>query len=176
MIIDDFLSQSYADEIENILNSPNQEWYFNRNISQDDKTKNLNYGFSYWICHPEAGLTSSRISFFLQPFLLQIQDVIQANKLVRCRLDMTVCSGQKVLHEPHVDMPGFSNTTVIYYVSDADGDTVLYNEKQSSNEYTVKTTVTPKKNRLFVFDGNLYHTGHSPMTHQNRVLINSNFI
>ena len=47
MIIDDFLSQSYADEIENILNSPNQEWYFNRNISQDDKTKNLNYGFSY---------------------------------------------------------------------------------------------------------------------------------
>ena len=59
---------------------------------------------------------------------------------------------------------------------DADGDTILYNEEQSSDEYTVKTTVTPKKNRLFVFDGNLYHTGHSPMTYQNRVLINSNFI
>ena len=50
-------------------------------------------------------------------------------KLIRCSLGYDGRKfWKKVLHEPHVDMPGFSNTTAIYYVSDADGDTVLYNE------------------------------------------------
>ena len=52
----------------------------------------------------------------------------------------------------------------------------MYNEFEESDEYTVMDTVTPKKNRLLIFEGRRFHTGHSPMLHQNRVLINSNFI
>jgi len=177
-IIDNFLSPSYADEIENILTSTHQEWYFNKNITDEDKNGNLlSYGFSYWVIRPvNNSPTQSSTSVFLQPFLLLVKDAIQANSVIRCRLDMTVCSGEPVLHYPHVDCLGQPNITAIYYVNDADGDTVVYNEKQPSDEYTVLRTVTPKKNRLFFFDGDHYHTGHSPMTCQNRVLINSNFI
>ena len=94
---------------------------------------------------------------------------------------MTMASGKKVIHDPHIDIPfelasGINNyITTIYYTSDSDGDTVLYNEFEESDEYTVMDTVTPKKNRLLIFEGRRFHTGHSPMLHQNRVLINSNF-
>ena len=89
---------------------------------------------------------------------------------------MTVATGTKVLHPPHVDIEGQKNITTIYYVSDSDGETVVYNERERCKEYTVMETVTPKKNRLIIFDGEQYHTGHSPMKHKNRILINSNFI
>ena len=166
-IIDDFLSPSYADQIESILDSPNQEWFFNKNISQNKTASNLHYGFSYWIYKSDTGLTQSRVATFLQPMLYQIQYELEKDTLLRCRLDMTVCSGVEVTHDRHVDIPGVSNTTTIYYVSDSDGDTVVYDETEHR--------VEPKKNRLLVFDGSLYHTGHSPLTHQNRILINSNF-
>jgi len=175
-IIDDFLSPSYADEIESILDSPNQEWYFNKNISKTEESKTVNYGFSYWILRPDGNFTASKISFLLQPFLCQVKDTIQKQTVCRCRLDMTVSSGTEVLHDPHVDMPGINNTTVIYYANKTDGDTVVYNETQPSDEYTIQYLIPPKKNRLVIFDGNQYHTGHSPLTYQNRILINSNFI
>ena len=89
---------------------------------------------------------------------------------------MTVATSEQVIHDPHVDINEIPNITTIYYVSDSDGDTVIYNETQKSDNYTVMDTITPKKNRLLIFDGSHYHTGHSPMKHQNRVLINSNFL
>ena len=85
--------------------------------------------------------------------------------------------GVKYIDIPFEYANGFNEyTTTIYYTSDSDGDTVLYNETEESDQYTVMETVTPKKNRLLIFDGKRFHTGHSPMLHQNRVLINSNFI
>jgi hypothetical protein len=59
-------------------------------------------------------------------------------------------------YEPHVDLP-FSHTVVLYYVNDADGDTVLFDD----NENIIKT-VSPKKGRILLFDGNIKHSGGIP--------------
>ena len=175
-IIDDFLTPRYADLIEEQLNSTEQEWFFNKNISSLGTSKNLNYGFSFHLYRGDTGFSTTNLTIFLRPLLLQIQDTVNADTLLRSRIDMTVATGVEVKHDPHVDIPNVPNTTTIYYVSDSDGDTLVYNETRESAEYTVKDIVTPKKNRLLIFDGSHYHTGHSPMNNQNRVLINSNFI
>jgi hypothetical protein len=59
-------------------------------------------------------------------------------------------------YEPHTDLP-FPHTVVLYYVNDADGDTVLFN-----NDGDIIKTVSPKKGRVLVFDGSIKHSGGIP--------------
>jgi hypothetical protein len=55
-----------------------------------------------------------------------------------------------------VDLP-FDHLVVLYYVNDADGDTVFFNEK---NE--IIKSVSPKRGRVVAFDGSIYHGGGVP--------------
>ena len=68
----------------------------------------------------------------------------------------------------------------IFYVNETDGDTIFYNVKQTdvANYKDLKEydRVSPKANRLVIFDGDLLHTGCSPTKYKNRILINSNYI
>ena len=51
----------------------------------------------------------------------------------------------------------------LYYVCNSDGDTIIYNERERSSNYTIKEKVTPKKGRIVLFDGRLYHTAEQPI-------------
>lgn len=77
---------------------------------------------------------------------------------------------------PHVDLPTESEyTTGVYYVTDADGDTVLFNEKIShTGKLTIKARVQPKKGRIVLFDGNTLHAACPPLSNRPRILVNIN--
>jgi ectoine hydroxylase-related dioxygenase (phytanoyl-CoA dioxygenase family) len=60
---------------------------------------------------------------------------------------------------------------MLYYVCDSDGDTIIYNEKDISDQYTIKEKVTPKQGRVVLFDGSLYHTAEQPLNN-NRCIVN----
>ena len=40
---------------------------------------------------------------------------------------------------------------------------------------TIDKVVTPKRNRLIIFDGDIIHTGQAPITQNFRHLLNLNF-
>jgi hypothetical protein len=87
----------------------------------------------------------------------------------------------KYLHNPHIDYP-YDNITTIFYLNDSDGDTVLFDEygKDVNTIYSQSTLkevhrVTPKANRLLIYEGNRLHTGNSPTKNKRHVLLNSNF-
>ncbi len=73
--------------------------------------------------------------------------------------------------------------SILYYVIDSDGDTVIYenmyhpNDKKvpEPNELKVKKEVTPKQGRVVIFDGYHWHTGTQPEKHM-RCVINSNVL
>ena len=73
---------------------------------------------------------------------------------------------------PHIDTDD-KHFVMLYYVCDSDGDTIIYNEKVESKEYTVKKSVTPKQGRVVLFDGGLYHTAEQP-TKDTRCVVNYN--
>ena len=52
---------------------------------------------------------------------------------------------------------------MLYYVCDSDGDTIIFNEKEKSEKYTVQKRVTPKQGRVVLFDGDFYHTAEQPI-------------
>ena len=89
-----------------------------------------------------------------------IEDVIRAGMFVRNQNE------QK--HQKHIDDPG-KHTVMLYYVTDSDGPTQIYNGKE-------KLDVEPKKGRAVIFPGEYYHNSSSPKNHKNRIVVNYNFI
>jgi hypothetical protein len=77
--------------------------------------------------------------------------------IVLARLYLILPHSSNLEHyAPHVDFP-FPHTVVLYYLNDADGDTVFFDKQGNIIE-----RVSPKKGRVLVFDGRLYHGGGIP--------------
>ena len=70
---------------------------------------------------------------------------------------------------PHVDRKD-KHIVLLYYVNDTDGDTILFD-----NDLNIIKRVSPKKNRVLIFNGNILHAGCSPIQSKKRVGINFNF-
>lgn len=78
-------------------------------------------------------------------------------------------------HQPHL--------VVLYYVIDADGDTIICDLKNTgyqnkdlhAHDYPVLAKVTPKQGRAVLFDGSYYHTAEQPKNGM-RCIINLNVI
>jgi|TARA_B110000977_G_scaffold75923_2_gene102469 hypothetical protein len=88
---------------------------------------------------------------------------------------------------PHIDYPNNSDyTTLIYYVNDADGDTILF-DKMFNPQTDVYNPVlnekitevyrhTPKKGEALIFNGHRYHSGNFPIKHSSRIVLNFDFL
>ncbi len=191
-IVDNFLSETYFNSLQSyISSSTTQPWYYNDNISINKKTNDLGgFGFSYTILKCKGEYLESYYDKYIESgsytlrtlkrFLFEMRAVTGCDKILRSRMDMTVYSGKSKILEPHTDYK-YPHTACIFYVNDSDGNTVIYdqvyNDKDGCNqELTIKEEIEPKANRLVVFDGMHIHTGHTPSKHNNRVLINSNFV
>ena len=139
------------------------------------------YGFSHILWHKKKG-GISQFSSFIQPLLCQILDVTDCDFLIRARADMVTWSKEEFIHHAHTDFD-IPNIASVFYVNESDGDTIFYNIKlddipkdKDLKELKEYDRVSPKANRLVIFDGDLLHTGCSPTKHKTRILINSNYI
>lgn len=81
---------------------------------------------------------------------------------------------------PHVDA-AIDHYVFLYYVNDSDGDTFLFEETSDRHrmeeawkfkDFKIKERVSPKKNRLLIFDGKYYHTSSHPINNDIRCVIN----
>ena len=181
-IYDNFLTKSYHKEIKDILTSADFPWFYIPNISDGTDTRELKneYGF-YHLLINDKGQGNSNYTSFFRPMLHQIMDITNTNKILKARCDMTTNKGIEKVHDTHVDfVDQTSYKSVIFYVNETDGDTTLFNERYTSDfkdrTQTIMKKVQPKENRLLVFEGDLLHTGSSPINYSNRILINCNFI
>ena len=75
---------------------------------------------------------------------------------------------------PHIDIVD-DHFVILYYVCDSDGDTIIYNEKVKSDNYTIQKRITPKQGRVVLFDGSYYHTAEQP-TDNIRCVVNYDLI
>jgi hypothetical protein len=190
-IIDNFLPDSFYADIRNLLFSEKFPWFYVANLSygaeagflerwykNDPKIKDT-FGFSH-VARDQLDVDSPYFEF-LKPMAYFLEDKLKEkiNNVHRIRAVMT-CKDQtfgNYYNVPHVDIP-VPHKTMVYYVNDSDGDTVIFKERWLGKaDYSIKnieTRITPKANRAVIFDGLRYHTGSVP-TKNNRVLINMNF-
>tara|TARA_B100000902_G_C27320257_1_gene923916 strand:- start:828 stop:1454 length:627 start_codon:yes stop_codon:yes gene_type:complete len=80
---------------------------------------------------------------------------------------------------PHVDYPETSvgeHYTCLYYVNESDGPTVIFNEQQESENYTIQNKCHPEKNKLMAFNGKNYHASSCPKECPARIAITINLV
>jgi hypothetical protein len=67
--------------------------------------------------------------------------------------------------------------TILYYVNDSDGDTIIFNEKYNGNSlknYSINKKISPQKGRCVMFRTNTFHSSGIPIKNLGRIIINYN--
>jgi len=199
-IVDDFLDHSYAQHLREVV--IDTKWNFNPNITLPEAPVDpWSFGFTHTLHNliDRKFITEVEGGLLWLPLILKVcSDFrLSKNQLLRARLDMTTRVPGKKVHPIHVDYQSTKCISGIYYLDNSDGDTLIFEEKfdkypekdkegrinltapaieNPPENVKVKEMITPKRNRLVLFDGAYWHTGMSPMEHDNRTLLNFVFI
>lgn len=187
VILDDIVPEQYQDLIQQQLIAENVNWHYMKDITYDvDKIKEIHvsdckpafahkfYDREHGVISPAYGLVLPIAYFACEKIKFRITEIIA----VRSFLTIPLPLHQDRVDHPHVDRE-VSHLNVLYYVCDADGDTVFYDKTfrdippsmVKREDLNVHTQVTPKKGRAVVFDGSRYHASTRPTT-GSRIVVN----
>lgn len=176
-----------------VLDHHNMSWYYTTHTAYDPDgvDKKDIYQGSFFHLFMDNQRHNSYLSQVLETAIIfAAQDAkINVKNVIRIRGGFIPVTPHPVVHNPHVDMEANTQHTALLYINESDGDTVIYDEtydkycgtpsydhyKNIKDDIRVALTVSPKPNRLVIFDSNIYHASTSPTSHANRIVINFNF-
>ena len=170
-IIDNFMPTDWWENVYKVLNGDKFPWYLNKGTSYDDD------GY-YQMIHNyyKDNERYSDLFMMVQPLIFefqkqttyQLKDVNRIKSNLLFNRPMTEEQKRKVIHQ---DMHEPNYVSLLYYVYDSDGDTILYQD----DKVTEVMRVTPKANRALIFDSRIWHTAELPIKNQTRQVINCVF-
>lgn len=180
LVFDNVISKTYLKQlVDNIFD---YDWKFSSNLTYGNEEKYVNsqdfeYGFN-------SSLTKEQ-RYFILPLIFKICDlsnieILNKNQISRItpRLQ-TMLSSNNEINDIHIDREQ-NHYVIIFYPHNIDGDTILYNQttldlsyskfnkmnfeekKEATKNFTILKKITPKENRVVVFNGNRYHASSSP--------------
>jgi hypothetical protein len=192
---DDIIPTLYQNQIEAELTSDHMAWHFRldpgRTVSVlgASGADAMYAGFTNTVFHVEnAGAPPSLVTALLLPLLFTYCDraKVPFTRLLRIRLGLYPRIMLEAAHHPHVDFY-VPHQNALYYVNDADGDTVLYEETFEDvpqpalpgylreGRFKIAKLITPKKGRMVGFDGKRYHASMHPLKATHRIAIAFSF-
>ena len=164
-VIDNYLPEGIADELEEHFLSRNPQWRFQSKVAVE-QMNNRSTGTSsdcFWafvIWRQPEGIIAPEFDQ-----LVLIIEKLNYKALIRIKANMYSSTENIQEHAPHQDFT-FNNKSALYYVNSNNGYTMLHG----------KIKVESVKNRLVVFDGSTEHYSTSCTDEQVRVSINFNFL
>ena len=181
-VFDDIINLTYQIKIKELMmnkgsyNNLHFPWYVIKDISCSEEYEDQ--GGRFVFIHNfavEEGISSQFHPFFLK----LIQNSCKKINLKKVEIHQ----GSSILELPSfekdfIDDPYASvknSVSMIYFVTDSDGDVIIYNEKEKSKSYTIKKKISPKQGRVILFDGELYHVDEEPNEYL-RCTVNYDFI
>jgi hypothetical protein len=111
---------------------------------------------------------------------------MSCSTLDRIRAGMMMRTPYTVIHDPHVDWDN-EHMTALYYVNDADGDTIFYDQIKPADskenglewaklqDFTVYKKIKPKADTIVIFNGLRYHSSSTPTETDHRIVLNFNW-
>jgi hypothetical protein len=188
-IFDDIIDSVEQDKIESHILGDGIKWLVHENITGEfggGSNESFPGSVIYW-----NTVDSDILSIINKIEKLSIDKIqLQFVKNLRSKINKT--SPLDVSYDTsklmHIDMGG-NHIVIIYYINDSDGDTVLFTNKNGNSAESIKDNfnsinidnfkllkrVSPKKGRVLIFNGNLYHYGEYP-NEGNRFVINYNTV
>jgi len=164
LVQDDFITPAQANELEKLMFGNFFPWYFLDNTTTGQGTRKWYEVECPMHVHNlffEGSVNNPGYKQILEQFRLE------PGILVRMKANMVMPRRLEFRHTPyHVDRadPHF---TIVYYVNDSDGDTIVQSPRG-------RRRVAPRKGRIVLFDGGLKHAHYLPRRGP-RCVINFNF-
>lgn len=189
IIIDDALPKTVFNSLVSIVTDwSNFPLYFIPNTAYDKTNKDY-MDFSFFHLFVDNGTPTSSMSNYPLAAVHSCIDLTEyeLDYVERIRLGMIVSDNSDYQSEAHVDTDS-PHKTGLLYLNESDGDTIFYDKKydpksgMSPIEYgrleTLAETkrVSPKPNRLVIFDGHTYHASSKPIKNAYRLVLNFNFM
>ena len=181
-VFDDVINFTYQAKIKELLmgegtfNNLDFPWYFSLDISNGEYYEDL--GGRCAFIHDfanENGIVSKFHPFFLK----LIQNSCKKINLKK----IEIFQGLTIFELPtskkdFIDDPYNSPKnclSMIYFVSDSDGDVIIYNEKEKCESYTIKKKISPKQGRVIILDGQLFRIEEEPNEYK-RCIVNYDLV
>jgi hypothetical protein len=198
-IIENVLPQLYWKEIQDLLTHRDFPWNYYDDISlitSDDIQFKENpeivdsCGFSHTFVYKGR---QSPYWQFIKPLMYSIaeksknRDMLQSLQPYRVKANLLTQLNSSTIDNcnmPHID-PAHSenrntNWIFLYYVTDSDGDTFIFNEVTQNGlppaKFTLNKRITPKANSCVIFRDNVYHASSNPIKSNKRINININLV
>lgn len=160
-----------SNQIEDFLLNQDFPWFLIQKSS--GRAKNVN-GFLDTVQFEHHFIRDDKIqSQAIHPLMrmLDWENIIKKTQVSPTILRMKsnlLLKTQLTPNTPHIDFL-YPHTVLLYYVNDSSGDTIFYD-----NNFKVIEKITPKKGRIIIFDGSIYHSSTPPQTNDYRCVINVN--
>jgi hypothetical protein len=192
IVIDDAISKSYQDLIEqSIVENLEFPWYFSPAITttesfqNDPMKKKDTTGWAHKFFDVESNGKTSFIADLLMPLMHEACGKIRfyPTKLLQGRIFSLTPALDKIQHIWHVDLLD-PHLVCLYYVNDSTGPTIISAESvvtrksrfiSADTDLKIAKKVDPKKGRIVLFDGRLYHAPTNPEDGR-RVIINFDIV
>ena len=141
--------------IKELLQNKNFPWFYREDVTEDfniELSQQRPALTHYFVLDKNPNSESLNL-------VLPIIDSLTKKQIIQCRGFLQFPLNLKLIgskHDtPHTDF-FYPHTVYLYYVIDADGDTLFL-----KNSKIVKK-ITPKKGRLVIFNGDIQHTAEQP--------------
>ena len=189
-VIENIVNKECQDMLEGLLTDPYFPLFFRKATITDieefdshhwkDKSTQEGCSFSHFFL-TDFGDKSSYFEK-IEPLIGSLLIASRINMLP-CRIRLNLIQsvpnyGKNNHYTPHVDSNYGNSLTAIYYVNDADGDTILFKtpkEKDPSKDLEIIKRISPKKGSVVCFPTETIHAGQPPMKSEYRAVINFNF-
>jgi len=142
----------------------------------DENTKD-GYRLNHYFVK-EGKLTSNEWSL-IEPIALALVTKLGLEpKIASCKLNINFPDPSftdKDHFPPHYDTTDRA-IVAIYYVNEADGDTLFFNRNEKAGTFELTASLRPQKGMLVYFDNTVLHANKPPKLANIRCVINFNFL
>ena len=182
--IEQFVPPSYADVLEGVIcKNPEFLWQFNASTNNQKEPQIMRKTDSAYeseqFVHALFQEGEKRSLFFdvIFPLFYFLEDktgvVLSHIERMKANMLLKKSTDANMYNTPHIDIPDANFKSLLYYVSDSDGDTFIFNETYThKKDLTVRKRVSPKKGKAVLFDSNIWHASSNPRANANRVVLN----
>jgi hypothetical protein len=179
-IIENFLDENQENLIEEMVINPDFHWdLMPGNILPPDIKDNpfiIPVGLNPPQFIHRINIDKYPYNDLLSPILKTLAIEFESDiYIIGAKFNLLTKSDSNQFHFPRTNVYETNNVyTAIYYVTDSDGPTYLFDQfgPKESDEVTIKTTIEPQKGKLAIFKADRFHASSSPVESDIRIVLN----
>lgn len=191
IILNDFMDKALVREMEDSLAGNTFPWFLQQGTFDKEgldaklaiRTPDTldTPQLTHYFVRPGATMAPQHPVMSIPLALANARTDLRLNLVRRVKANLTLPSNHDGYYQmPHIDVTPDDlrepSITAIYYVNDADGDTVLFNQTYDGKrkKLTELMRVAPKRGSMLVFGSDRYHAGSNPVKSPYRIVVNFN--